>query len=152
MKKNQKFVSAFGELGSNWILDNELFDILSEFVCLLYGYNETCVDVVRSKKFQRKYKSEGKIVDLSLLPPCRSVLKLHAERANYVAKIWRSSTTSSMEMPIISNHGWESNGDIHWVDDIIPDDIEEVLLDSSLDIDDVQFNDDAPSADDEDEF
>ena len=121
-------------------------------LCVCYnGYEETCVDVVRSKKFQKKYKSEAKIIDLSLIPPCISVFKLHADRANYVAKIWRSSTTSWMEMPIINNHGWKGNGDIHWVNDIFPDNMEEILWDPSFDINEIQCVDDVPS-DEEDVF
>ena len=79
--------------------------------------------------FDRKFMREGKVIDLSLLPPCRSVLYLHMLQANYVAKIWRSALISMIDYANIVENGWMENGEIVWVDDIFPNDIEEILID-----------------------
>ena len=49
-----------------------------------------CMDVERriSIMFDISYFStRTKVIDMSLLPPCQSTLKLHASRANVVVKI-----------------------------------------------------------------
>ena len=58
----------------------------------------------------------GKIIDMALLPSCKSVLLLHMKRANYVAKIWKSSLTCWLESDGITEHGWLPDGSTIWVD------------------------------------
>ena len=107
---------AFSKLGESWVLKNVDNLIIEEFTCLLYGFKDNSMDVVRHKIFENKYSKDGKVVDLSLLPTCRSVLLLHGQRANYVAKLWRSSLNSFVEMPPIFENGWNKDGNILWVD------------------------------------
>ncbi|KAG1656355.1 hypothetical protein GQR58_024005 [Nymphon striatum] len=40
------------------------------------------------------------------MPPCSLSLVLHIKRANYVAKIWRSSLTSWLDAEEITESGW----------------------------------------------
>ena len=47
-----------------------------------------------------------KTVDISALPPCESVLKLHCQRANYPAGIWKRSVSSQTSTPSPVYHGW----------------------------------------------
>ena len=63
---------------------------------------------------------------------------MHAQRANYVAKIWKSSNLSWHDKPNIKDNGWLENGDIDWVENIFPDDIGDVLVDPEFD---VNYND-----------
>ena len=42
-------------LGLSLELDQEVFKVLEEFVCLLYGSRRKSVDVVRNQLFQRKH-------------------------------------------------------------------------------------------------
>ena len=104
-----------------------------EYVCILYGYQKKNVNQVRYELFQKKYEKEGKIIDLSMLPPCESVLLLHARRANFVAKILRSSTEPQVEIPDIRMHGWDDDKKIKWLEKEFPDEIEDLLIDSNVD-------------------
>ena len=108
LEKDAKFVDAFCSLGLSLELDQEVFKVLEEFVCLLYGSRGKSVDVV-----QRKHVSQSKIIDLALLPPCQSCLLLHSKRANIIAKIWRAADLRTIELPDLIRHGLQilrSNG------------------------------------------
>ena len=84
VEKSHKFLHAFKELGFAWELAASTYEILEEYVCFLYGSRKRKVNEVRYEIFHRKYSNENKIVDLSLQPPCQSVLKLHSSRANFI--------------------------------------------------------------------
>ena len=58
--------------------------------------------------FQKKHAEENKVIDLSALPPRRNVLRIHSERANFVAKIWRSSLKNKIDEESFVNHGWDN--------------------------------------------
>ena len=45
-------------------------------------------------------------IDISLLPPCRSSLYLHAKRCNYQSAIWRRATDRNLNISKPTNHGW----------------------------------------------
>ena len=81
--------------------------------------------------FHRKYSNENKIVDLSLLPPCQSVLKLHSNRASFVAKIWKSAGDPHLPLPDISLHRWTDKCKIQRMHKAFPNNIEELLLDDN---------------------
>ena len=49
--------------------------------------------------------------------------------SNFVAKIWKSSNLAWHDMPDIIDNGWLENGEIHWVENVFPDDIEDILVD-----------------------
>ena len=112
---------------------------MENFICKLYGYKESNINNVRKKIFEKKCKKEGKIVDLANLPPCRSVLKLHILRAYYVAKVWKCS--------------FRENGSIKWVDEVFPNDVEEILLHERYKDDDENPEEDSyePSDDNDNE-
>ena len=54
------------------------------------------------------------------LPPCKSTLRKHVQRANYQCRIWRESLTSIVNIPDQVTHGWKVGGDgpleIDWMD------------------------------------
>lgn len=153
MTKNQNFVEAFCLLGVNWrVNENDgMVQVLERFVCTIYGYaREKSVNAVRSKCFEKKYIKEGKVIDMALLPPCHSSLFLHIQRANYVAKIWRSSLVNHVDTEDITEHGWFANGEPHWVNDVYPEDIENILCDATYDPDlDVAEEDEQSSSEDD---
>ena len=74
-----------------------------------------------------------KIIDLSLLPPCKSVLLLHTKRANCVAKIWRCSNEAQLQVPDFKMHGWDANCKIKWLEKEFPDNIQDLFFDSNFD-------------------
>ena len=94
---------------------------------------------------RQKYSSISKVIDLAVLLPCRSVLYLHAQRANYVAKIWKSSNLAWHDKPDINDNGWLENGEIDWVETVFPDDIEDILVDPEFDM---NYNDSDADGDD----
>ena len=152
MKKNQVFIEAFRQLGQRWIINenDEIISSLEKYICHIYGYpRENSVNVVRMKMFEKKYDKDGKIIDVSLLPPCKSVLMLHIKRANYVAKLWRSSLTSWLNPEEIADNGWFHDGSINWVDEVFPDDVEEILCDPTFKND--EFDEDDELSEDDDE-
>ena len=110
MKKSSNFEKAFTRLGSMLELpessDHHKFE---EFVCKLYGFIETNINVVRHKMFTKKHTMQKKIVNLSSLPPCRQVLRLHTLRANSVAAIWKSSSQPMVDLHEMIGVGWKSD-------------------------------------------
>ena len=79
-------------------------------------------------KYRSKYQNENKIVDISDLPPCRSVLLLHSKRPNYVASVWKRSLEANFELPNISDHGWDKDANVYWIEELFPKDTEEILI------------------------
>ena len=150
IEKYHKFQVAFQELGERWELSEELLDNMEEFVCNLYGYRSKNINEVRHRLFMKKYINSHKVIDLATLPPCHSVLRLHAKRANFVACIWKRSNEVQVEMPDIFVNGWTLDGDIVWVDEIFPEDIAEILLDPRYDEDDIELGSDCETDDEED--
>ena len=84
LEKYQKFEDCFANLGLTSSLPDEMFQLLEEFVCLLYGIRSKSVNEARWKLFERKNKRENKIPDLSSLPRCKDVLWYHALSSNFV--------------------------------------------------------------------
>ena len=100
---------------------------LEEFVCYLYGVKIKFVNDARWSLFDRKYKRENKVPDLSSLPPSRQSLVYHCKRSNLVAYIWRNGEHPLFDMPEISDHGWFADGQIEWIDDAFPEEVEDLL-------------------------
>ena len=89
-------------------------------------------------KFDFNCSSESKkkkrvIIDLSLLPPSKSVLHLHFERANYVARIWKLAGTAIVSPPSPTGCGWDVDGDVEWIEDMFPDHITTLFLGLEMD-------------------
>ena len=104
------------------------------------------VNVVRFQIHSKKLRQENKVVDLATLPPCKSVLKLHILRANAVAKIWKCTNAPIINVPDLKDHGWNSDGEIQWLDDAFPDDINEMLFDPPFN-DEIEFGSEDESND-----
>ena len=98
-----------------WYITQQIFEVLEEFVCRMYGFNCASVNRVRSKMFTKRLKQEKRLPDLSLLPPCQSVLKYHMQGAVYVAELWRSSYISSIDAPQFTEFAWDSESKPIWV-------------------------------------
>ena len=138
MENDSRFKAAFSQLGSSWELSDDTYDALQSFVIKLYGTKKVAtVDEARYKIFKKKYDNEEKTVDMSVLPPCESVFRLHCERENYLAAIWKRANMSQPFYPDAVHYGWNTDKSILWVNDIFPDEIETILLDSRYDPDDV---------------
>eukprot|EP00794_Sanderia_malayensis_P001749 gene1749-biopygen1596 len=95
--------------------------------------------------FDQKYVRQGKAIDISLLPPCQSSLKLHTLRSNVIAKMWKSSDERSVQLPDFTNFGWKTNLEIDWQRQAFPDELNQLLFEVE---DDAPFGDDEESDDD----
>ena len=87
MVKDEKYIQGFQDFGMPWEITQKIFEVLVEFACKIYGFNCTSVNKVRSKMFTKRFKEEKRRPDLSLFPPCQSVLKYNMQRAVCVPKI-----------------------------------------------------------------
>ena len=74
----KEVMTRYGKIDSD---DDDLCRTFGEFVCIMYGGGGT----KDFSKFTEKQNRENKYVDLSDLPPCQTILKLHVLRANGVA-------------------------------------------------------------------
>ena len=143
MKSDQQFVSAFQVVGESWDFTDELFRKFEKFVCKLYNSKSDEVNSARFELFQKKYSTQNKVIDLSLLPPCRNSLEKHLARANYVSRIWKCSDVANSDYPPPSHHGWNASYEIDWCGDTLPTDIEDLLLNvTEGDDDDEVYGDD----------
>ena len=120
MKDDNVIVEALTQLGQSWDLSEDIEKVLEKFVCKLYGSRRNSINKVRFQLFQRKQK-KGVIIHLSLLPPSKSALHLHFERANYVARIWKLAGTAMVSPPSPTGCGWDVDGDVEWIEDMFPD-------------------------------
>ena len=62
------------------------------------------VNEARQKLLSRTFKDEDKTVDMSVLPPCESVLCVHSEKVNYIAPTWKRTTISRHDFPNLVLH------------------------------------------------
>ena len=107
---------------------------LAKYVCKLYGLSDTTVNRVRFKIVEKKYQNDNKIVDISLLPPYCSTLRLHILRANTIAYLWKQSQNAIID---ITTNGQINYDEIKWVESVFLQDIENLVVDYSSDIYDV---------------
>ena len=133
VEENSKFVEVFASLGCSWNFQDNVFNGLEEYVCYLYGFRKKDINYVRHELFQRTYSRDNKVTDLSLLPPYQSTLKLHASRANVVAKIWKSADETNVDIPDAALEGCDRSLQIHWLDNAFPENVIDILMDPDFD-------------------
>ena len=148
LENNSKFQAAMSMLGEYWDLSEDVISSLEEYTCRLYNVTVNNLDIARHTMFKKKHNYQNKSVDMSTLPPCKSVFRLHCLRANYIASIWKKSTIAKPTYPSIQNHGWDIDGSVVWVQEAFPFEIEEILL--ANDINEEEVLDDECLSDDED--
>ena len=147
-------MAIFGALGNSSHISSELLSNFERFVCAMYG-KKTYSDInkVRYKLFKLKFHpklrgilSTGDGADLSLLPPCRSSLKMHIYRANYQALIWKLASVQNPAIPHPAGHGWKTEGGgilmYVWTDgDIVPPELSDILSQHPLEDEGADTND-----------
>ena len=141
LQHNDDFIQLFSQLGIQPELSPDNFAGIERFVCSMYSrqvYSD--INKLRFELFQSRYEmkadfntmSVGDGIDVSLLPPCRSSLLMHARRANYVTYLWRNSHVPFANIPPPDGFGWETTPDglinIVWNDgDIMPQKLVDIL-------------------------
>jgi hypothetical protein len=145
IQKDLRHVATLKQLGVSSTVSDDLLRGTEQFVCGMYGDSASDVNYLRHKLFMSRYdcKSETESssfkaldgVDLSMLPPCRSTLRLHILRANYVSLIWKSSHQPFPNIPSPIGLGWQlSEGAIaiQWTEgDILPQQLVDILSSKS---------------------
>ena len=102
-------------------------DLAEVYVCRLYGVAKF-KKVNEARYFIFLSKNNKNIsVDLSLLPPCQSVLRLHLSRAIYISNLWKQSLTAQVQSADISEFGWDLDGAITWVEQTFPAEVESIM-------------------------
>ena len=124
--------------------------LLEEFICYLYGHKCKEINTVRYNKFKDTYEKKNKILDLSLLPACQQTLRLHFKRSNYVASIWKNCLVPRVDLPAVESHGWTQSGEIIWCENVLPENIEDILIDQDSDSEG-EIENESESETDEDE-
>ena len=66
---------------------------------------------------------KGVMIDLSIIPPCQLTRLLHMETANYVARLWKLTGCSLLIPPSPVGYGWDQDGDIQWIEEMLPADL-----------------------------
>ena len=119
---------------------------LEHFVCAMYGKpTYTDINQLRCDIFETRYEPKDEQqtlaidngIDLSLLPPCKSSLRMHALRANYQAYIWKNAHIASVTLPKsvgLAGCGWKVNEtdsslEIDWTfGDILPTELMDIII------------------------
>ena len=113
MKSDNHFIEVFARLGTAENISVEDQDTLEYFVCCLYGKpTQRSVNKIRHNKVREKFSARKSVLsntdglELSKMPPCKQVLTLHMERANYQSIIWRKAITNNPDIPNPGTSGW----------------------------------------------
>ena len=81
-----------------------------------------------------------------MIPPCKSSLRLHILRTNFVASIWKNTHRATINTPHVTEHGWNADGTIEWIQEAFPENITEFLMDEDTEeSDDVLSEEDVES-------
>ena len=123
---------AFTVLGSNWNIDQNLECLLKEYVCSLYGEKKLSVSEVRFYILQKKRERENKLIDLSLIPPYKSSLRLHILRMNFLASIWKNTDRATINTPDVTECSWNADVTIESIQEDFPENITEFLVDEDI--------------------
>ena len=124
----EEFLEVYASLGSEQELSETIFEVLQKCVCVVYNQKK-CKNVNQARaNIFWKYFDNGKIADLSLLPPCESTLLLHAKRSDYIARAWRLANRPLQLMDEPKRHGWMDDFTIQWVDKMYPEDVTDLLI------------------------
>ena len=128
VKSSNVYIDVFARLGCQTDVPQDVCDKLEEYVCVLYG-DKRCqsVNESRSTIFWRQIDKD-KVPDLSILPPCKSSLQKHIQRANYVARIWRKAGDPMMMLEDPARHGWLPDLSTDWIQEAYPNDVAELLI------------------------
>ena len=118
MKTSDEFEGVFKLLGNSKGCHDTLLECFEKCVCKLYGFSDKSVNWVCFKIFEKKYQKDIKIVNISLLPPCCSTLRLHILCVNTIAYFWKQSQNAIIDVPDITTNNWINYDEIKWVESV----------------------------------
>lgn len=128
MVKDDAMIDFLCQLGEGE-LTPDIHEAAEQFVCKMYGNKSIkSVNELRAKLFWSLTRKNGKVPDLSLLPPCASSLMKHTSRAHYVATIWRQANVPLQSIGSFVGNGWLPDGSIDWIYRAYPANVEILLM------------------------
>lgn len=131
IQDDENLLKVFAELGSEQHITNIILDGLQRATCAVYNQRRCKqVNEARASLFWSRFH-DGKVADLSAIPPCETALTLHSARSNYVARMWRLACKPQLCLDAPVNHGWNEDLSIHWIDIPYPLDVVELLCNKS---------------------
>ena len=74
----------------------------------------------------QEFENKNKIIDISVLPSCKTNRELYIERAHYVAVIRRQPYYLNLMLDDPRNHG--TDGNLVWSNNCYPEDITDFVL------------------------
>ena len=96
--------------------------------------------------FQKKHEEENKLIDLWLIPPCKSSLRFQILWTNFVTSIWKNTHCATINTPDVTEHGWNADGTIELIQEAFLKNITEFLMDEDTEeSDDVLSEEDVES-------
>ena len=128
--KNNDSLTFLKQLEEDALTD-DLHTKAEKFVCTMYG-DKRCdsVNALRGKMYWSRLRKNGKVIDLSLLPPCSSTLMKHTARSHYVAKMWKLASLPVQNLDSFLDNGWLNDGNIDWIECPYPNNVETLFGDN----------------------
>ena len=122
MLESEDFVDTFIELGNSWDLGDQFQVNIEKYVCNLNSSKKLNINEARFQIFERNNfdQSRSQIFRYYLLA---RTLVFHLTRANYVAKLWKSSGAAMVDLPSPCENGWYDDGKVQWTDEMYHEDI-----------------------------
>ena len=90
-------------------LSQEITNGMEECASHLYDFQEKDINTVCCGIFIKKSKREKKVVDLSVLPPCKPVLYYHTLIEKNDSMIWKTAVNPNVVLPDFKVCGWKEN-------------------------------------------
>ena len=117
LKQSKLYQDLFHQIGMQWDITDEMFSKIEEFTCKI------CSTALETKEVNelryRLFCVKKAKLESQQLPPCADCLKLHTQRANYQAAIWKRSLQGCPNVPSPTGHGWiheDAKLVIKWMD------------------------------------
>lgn len=115
LQKNPRYQKAFSQLGTAWLVTDELQTEMESFTCTMYGQARMkSVDAVRAKMIKKMVGADQVLdssskVDLDRLPPPKVCLIPHVQCANYRVACYKRADQPIVEKPnpFDQGMGWE---------------------------------------------
>ena len=108
MREYKMFTNLLQSLGQENDVSNKIYELSEQYVCTLYGHKEDHhLNAVQYKMYSAKRSK----FEANQLPPCKSSLQKHGQRANYQCRIWRETLTPMVNIPNPVTNEWKVGDD-----------------------------------------
>ena len=99
LQKNERFQEVFALLGDTYDFNEDLFQCLQEFVCIMYGIKK--VKDLNEARYLKFCSKKGQIPEPQQLPPTSDELQIHCKRVSYSTAIVKRALESDPMLPLL---------------------------------------------------